>query len=94
MLFDDDTRIEGLSSRHLLLFANHGRQRARNFENSLAGAAHRAELAEDGQADGTDEPNVDQLPVAEAGGSVVDLGGRGQAQLAPAKARVGQEGPE
>lgn len=82
------------SSRHLLLLADHGRQRARNFENSLAGAAHRAELAEDGEADGTDEPNVNQLSVAEAGSSVVDLGSGRQAELTSAKACVGQECPE
>ena len=82
------------SSRYLLLLADHRRQRARNFENSLAGAAHGTELAEDGQTDGADESDVDQLPMAETGCAVVDLGGRGQAKLTPAKTRIGKECPE
>ena len=75
----DDLIWQPWSSRGFLLLADHRWQCARNFENGLAGATHRAKFAEDGQTDGTNESDVNQLPVAEAGSSVVDLSGRGQA---------------
>ena len=51
-----------------------------------------AELAEYGEADGADEPDVDELAVAEAGGAVVHLLRRGEAQRL-AERRVGEEQP-
>ena len=51
-----------------------------------------AELAEDGEADGADEADVDELAVAEAGGAVVHLLRRRQAQRL-AQRGVGQEQP-
>jgi hypothetical protein len=78
----------------LFLLGAHGRKRARNFENCLAGAAHGTELAKDGETNGANETDVDQLAVAETGGAVVDLCGRRKTQLTSTEICIRQECPE
>ena len=60
----------------------------------MAGAAHGTKLAEDGETDGANEADVDQLSVTETGGAVVDLRGRRKTQLASSEIRIRQECPE
>ena len=78
--------------RLLLLDGGEG-QRAGRLEHGVARGADGAELAEDGEADGAHEANVDELAVAEAGGAVVHLFRRREAQRLP-EGRVGEEQPD